>query len=153
MNQQAGASCPSRTPSISLAPPRASALPHPSFYHPLLRLRLTVYPPPPPLPCPRDHLPRSSLFRSSLRHPLRALLARADTSRQPTTTYYSKVISLSRHRSFPPSPRLSISPTCLPVSSSRPRAAPRPVVIRGDEPAGRFYGRDTVYTSVPPTRS
>lgn len=52
MNQQAGASCPSRTPSISLAPPHASLSLSPALRHPL-------YPPAPPVPC--DHLP-SSLF-------------------------------------------------------------------------------------------
>jgi len=114
-----------------------------STYYPLLRLPLTFLRFPAPVIIYRA-LPSSA-------RPfviLTALLARADTSRQPTTTYYSKVISLSRHRSASPAPTptpypcLSRLPACLPALLPPPpplRAAPRPVVIRGDEPAGRFY--------------
>lgn len=98
MNQQAGASCPSRTPSISLTPPRASPSLTPALRHPL-------YPPAlPPTSC--DHLP-SSLFPLLVGHSFIILfrcssavcvcVCCADTSQQPTTSYYSKVIFLPAH--------------------------------------------------------
>lgn len=104
---------------------------------PLPSLIPSSYPSTPPLAYPLVIiylLPRSSLFWSSpfviRSSPL--LVRRADTSRraQPTTTYYSKVISLSRHRSA-----RHASP-CLPPLLLVP---PRVLVIRGDEPAGRSY--------------
>lgn len=85
MNQQAGASCPSRTPSISLAP--RPPVPSPS-------------PLPLPLSLPaRDHQ-LSSLFPllswSSLRHPLRCSIRCADTRRN--ATYY--LVLLKRYFSL-----------------------------------------------------
>lgn len=85
MNQQAGASCPSRTPSISLAPPRA-----------LPSLPPSSYPPPPPSPVIIHLLPFCPFVVLSP-----PLIRRADTSQQPTTSYYSKgqggkkIVSLS----------------------------------------------------------
>lgn len=121
MNQQAGASCPSRTPSISLAPPRA-----------LPSLPPSSYPPPPPSPVIIHLLPFCPFVVLSP-----PLIRRADTSQQPTTSYYSKgqggkkIVSLS----------------FSPPSISRSRTLPF-LHQPGNKPRGRFYGQSVLRTSL-----
>lgn len=137
--QRAGASCPSRTPSISLGSSSRLARPAPS-----------VPPSPPRAPTRGGRQPFPTI--TSILHLPRSLITelcpfvvfsvarppRSDASQQPTTSYYSKVALLSPFLLFPPASSLSLS-----LSRSRRAPFPSPSPSRSPrDKAGRrrFYG-------------